>query len=354
MRRRLLILVVTSLLAACSSGSAGTTAISGSAPFTSTPADTPPTDTDPLAPITDAPGATSSTVGSVVVATTDTPSTDVAVTSPSETSTTTAERSIDGRPYEVFVPTSYDASTAVPLVVLLHGYTSNGDLQAAYFGMQPVAEERGFLLVHPDGTVDARGDQFWNATDACCNFMEATVDDSAFLAAVIDDIQQTYAVDPKRIYFVGHSNGGFMSYRMACDHADKVAAVASLAGATFDDASACQPSEPVSVVQIHGTDDPVIGYDGGDIFGNLFPSATATVGTWAAYDGCASTLQRTGTALDLDVDLADAETEVAQHSECPDGIAVELWTVQGGAHSPNLSPAFARSVIDFLLAHPKP
>jgi polyhydroxybutyrate depolymerase len=273
---------------------------------------------------------------------------------PSAEATTTVSQSIGDRSFDVFVPTSYDGSSAVPLVVLLHGYTSSGAEQEAYFELQPVADAQGLLLVHPDGTTDGRGDQFWNATDACCNFMGSTVDDSSFLAAVIADVQQTYNVDPKRIYVVGHSNGGFMSYRMACDHADTVAAIASLAGATFADTSECQPSEPVSVVQIHGSADQVIAYDGGAIGGNAYPGAPATVEAWATYNGCGPTLEPTGAQLDLDVDLPAAETDVAAYSGCPPSGEVELWTIDQGAHSPDLSTEFAGSVIDFLLAHPKP
>ncbi len=102
------------------------------------------------------------------------------------------------------------------------------------------APQGGFVYATPDGTIDGDGNRFWNATDACCNFDRRTVDDVAYLSSVIADIQGQLAIDPKRIAVVGHSNGGFMSYRMACERSDLVGAVVSLAGATFADSSRLQ------------------------------------------------------------------------------------------------------------------
>lgn len=267
------------------------------------------------------------------------------------------------RPVEVFVPSSYDPATPAPLVLLLHGYTASGALQELYFQIQPEAEKRGFLYAHPDGTQEASGTQFWNATEACCDIYGSGVDDSAYLRKVIEDIQGAYAVDPKRIYVMGHSNGGFMSYRMACDHADLVAGIASLAGATFVDAADCKASEPVSVLQIHGDQDETILYAGGSIVGDAYPSAAETVAQWVAIDGCTGA-GVDGAAIDLatradfqdsgSADLPGAETEVVAHGACAPGGHVELWTIVGGAHVPALSDGFTPAVIDFLMAHPKP
>ena len=268
----------------------------------------------------------------------------------------TAEVGTSERPATLFVPPGYDPDVPAPLLVLLHGYTSNGEEQDAYFRVRAEAEERGYLYLHPDGTVDAIGNPFWNATDACCDFVPSGVDDSGYLAGLIEEVQAGWSVDPGRVYVVGHSNGGFMSYRMACDHADLVAAIVSLAGATFDDPSACTPSRPVSVAQVHGTSDQVVAYEGGHLYGDpTFPSAPDTVATWAGYDGCGEwTLAADGGTLDLDVGLLGAETSVATAVGCPAGVGVELWTIDGGSHIPALGPDFLPAVFDFLEAHARP
>lgn len=88
---------------------------------------------------------------------------------------------------------------------------------------------------------------FWNATNSCCDLFHSGVDDSAYIASIIADVKSTVAVDPKRIFVVGHSNGGFMAYRMACNHAGDIAAIVSLAGATYRPATSNSGRCPVAV-----------------------------------------------------------------------------------------------------------
>jgi polyhydroxybutyrate depolymerase len=257
------------------------------------------------------------------------------------------------RPVEVLVPSSLKPGVPAPLVILLHGYSVNGNVEELYLQLAPLAEERGFLYAHPDGTIDPKANYFWNATDACCDMFASGVDDSAYLASVIDQIQARYSVDPKRIYLVGHSNGGFMSYRMACDHADKIAAIASLAGAMFADPSKCKPSSPVSVLQIHGTSDPEVLYDGS--MAENYPGAETTAKDWAALDSCAPDADGSAPALDLDDSIAGDETQVSRWTKgCASSTGVELWAIAGGHHVPSLTHEAHEKLIDFLFAHPKP
>lgn len=259
------------------------------------------------------------------------------------------------RPVKMYVPDSYDGSKPAPLLVLLHGYGASGTLQELYFAFQPHAEERGFLYAVPDGTVDADGKRFWNATDACCGFGQGTVDDSTYLAGVVDEIKSKFNVDEKRVYFVGHSNGGFMSYRMACDHADQIAAIVSLAGATYADDSKCTPSEPVAVLQVHGTADDTVLYDGGNFAGVFdYPGAVQTVEMWAAHDGC-EVAPADGGTLDLESSIGGVESTASVYATgCQPGGHAELWSIAGAGHIPNLSADFRTGVFDFLEAHPKP
>ena len=269
------------------------------------------------------------------------------------------------RPVTVFVPASYTADKLAPVLILLHGYGSSGRDHDLYFHLGTAAGARGFVYAHPDGTPDSKGHRFWNATDACCDFDRTGVADADYLAGLVASIESTVNIDPKRIYFIGHSNGGFMSYRIACDHADLVAGIVSLAGATFAEATDCRPSKPVAVLEIHGTLDDAIAFDGGTITGigapggplEPYPGVLDTVDTWADYDGCAAASDRPGWVdVDAEIDGADgpAESTIKAATGCQAGGHVELWTIPMGGHSPEIAPKFADEVLDFLVAHPKP
>ena len=259
------------------------------------------------------------------------------------------------RPFQVHVPKNYSSSKPAPLLIVLHGYTGSSVKMQRYFALRKEADERGVLTVYPDGNTDPTGNQFWNATDACCDLFASGADDSTYLRALLDDVRKGFAVDPKAIYFAGHSNGGFMSYRMACEHSDVVTAVVSLAGATWDDPSKCRPLRPVSVAQVHGTNDASIQFGGGAVQGHAFPSTETTISQWAAYDGCAGELSPPQSSkLDLESSIEGAETTVRTVTNCPDTIGVELWTINSGVHIPALTKEFAVRVLDFFAQHRKP
>ena len=259
------------------------------------------------------------------------------------------------RPYTMIVPTGYDGGT-IPMMVLLHGYGASGAIQNAYFDFAPLANSKRFLLATPDGTFDGTAKRMWNATDACCNFFPPIIDDVKYLTAILDDAAIKYRVDPKRVYFVGHSNGGFMSHRMACDKSDRVAAIVSLAGANWKTLSQCQPTNKVAVLQVHGTADATIPYDGGSNGTLAFPGAGETVQGWATKNGCTGGLLPIAGTFDLDTNVAGSETKRAAYT-CTAG-AAELWTMEGSSHIPNSPVAFPAAwgteVWNFLSAHPKP
>jgi polyhydroxybutyrate depolymerase len=267
------------------------------------------------------------------------------------------------RPVTVRVPPSYADDHPAPLLIVLHGYSSTGREDDDYLGLRALAADSGYLYASPDGTLDNDGNRFWNATDACCDFGGTGVDDVGYLRGVIDEIDGTLSVDLKRVSVVGHSNGGFMSYAIACAHADRIAALVSIAGATFADPADCTPSKPVAVVQVHGTADDNVDFDGGTVEGvgprqmGPYPGAETTAAAWAKYDGCESAAAKLDERIDVDgnvtVDGAEAETTVDRWTGCGSGGAVELWTIPGGGHIPDLTDAFSAAVFDFLNAHPK-
>lgn len=273
---------------------------------------------------------------------------------------TSADVTIGGaRPTVLHVPASYDPSVPTPLFFFLHGYSGSGADQESYWRHGPLAEEYTFLYVNPDGTMDGQGFRFWDSYDACCNFTGRPVDDSGYLRGLVEEVEAQFNVDRDRIYFAGGSNGGLMAYRMACDHADKVAAIASMAGTTNPDPARCNPVGPVHVLEVHGTADDTTLYDGGTFQGTDYFGSVATVEQWAAKNGCTLSADTSGPPLDLDSSIPGDETTVAKYTNgCREGGSAELWTIQGGGHIPSLitsgdTTTFARLMVEWLLAHPK-
>lgn len=256
----------------------------------------------------------------------------------------------DDRPAEVKLPDDYTTAQQWPMVILLHGYTASASIQDAYFRLSSRRTDRGFIAVLPDGTVDNSGDRFWNATEACCDFYSSGVDDVAYLGGLIDEAKERLAVDPQRVYLIGHSNGGFMSYRLACDIGSKITAIASLAGSSFGDAADCAEDGSVSVLQIHADADATVLYEGGSFFGEAYPGARELAERWAGRNSCDADPQA-ATSIDLDTAIAGDETTVERWAGCQSDTSVELWTIEGGGHTPALASDFSDQVLDFLLDH---
>ena len=271
-------------------------------------------------------------------------------------------KDLQGRKYDLKVPADLDMTKAAPLLVMLHGFTTEATAPQdmdAYMRVSPEANKRGIIVALPLGTHDTTLDKYeWNATDSCCGFDTPDANDIGYIAAMIDEISAKYKVDPKRIFVLGHSNGGFMAHRLACDEADKFAAIVSLAGGTFKNQKKCAASAPISVLQVHGDADKTISYTGGPPLGVAqlppAPGAVETVADWAVKNHCGKTPDTSAPAIDIVTDLAGAETTKSIYPDCEAGVATELWTIHGGPHSPAFSDAWAPAVLDFLMAHPKP
>ncbi len=266
----------------------------------------------------------------------------------------TTEPLVCERPVSVMKPPSYREDQRYPLLIALHGYASTVEGFDRLLGLRQAAAQRDFLFAAPEGTLDESNLRFWNATDGCCNLFGATVDDSAYLAAILRDLKRRFPVDPKRIYVVGHSNGGFMAYRFACEHAEDLAAVVSIAGATWNDDSKCRPVSPVSVLQVHGDQDGIIRYEGGRFAAQLelYPAARETLTKWSKYSGCTGGLSRLPETFDFDSNVDGDESQVEQAAACPQS-ALELWALRGGEHFPAFTATFVERLFGFLQAHPK-
>jgi polyhydroxybutyrate depolymerase len=265
---------------------------------------------------------------------------------------TLPERPGGDRPAEFFLPEQYDPVQPWPLVVQLHGFTVNARFQEGLLRTRRSIDDLGFILLTPDGTRNGDGDQFWNAGDVCCDFEADGVDDVAYLTGLIDEAQTRWHIDSDRIYVLGHSNGGYMSYRMACEVGDRIAGIMNLAGANSQAGADCP--HPVTVLHVHGTADDVVPYDGGVLGagggGRVTPGALESVEAWAAINGCDGVWDPQP-PRDVDIVLEGAETTVQLQHECASGAPVALWTIPDGAHIPRVGEGFMREALTFLFEH---
>ena len=231
------------------------------------------------------------------------------------------------REYRLYVPAIYTRTTnAVPLLLNLHGYGSNNLEQENYGDFRPIADTANFLVVHPNGTVDGTGKRFWNTFGP----RGTGVDDVAFISTLIDTLARRYRVDLNRVYSTGMSNGGFMSYELACQLGNRVAAIASVTGSmTTSRLAGCTSGRPVPVMEIHGTADLTVPYTGGTAL--QFVAIPALLDSWVQRNGCNPT--PTVTAVP-DINTTDGCTaERSVWADGRNGSAVEHFRIIGGGHT---------------------
>jgi polyhydroxybutyrate depolymerase len=256
------------------------------------------------------------------------------------------------RTYLIHVPPGTDATTPLPLVFVLHGATESNEGVEQLSGMSARADAEHFLAVYPNGTGRISDIPTWNAGN-CCGYAAANqIDDIGYFRALLAELERDYAIDRKRVYFTGISNGAMMSYRVACEMSDEVAAISPVEGALNVD---CHPSSAVSVLIFHGTADHLVPFDGGSTPFQIGPKRSDTsvayaVNFWVKRDACA----------DPPAHSELAEAHVDSYSGCRDGTAVALYAIQGGHHmwpgvaiSGNSVPA-TDLIWSFFAAHPKP
>lgn len=233
------------------------------------------------------------------------------------------------RAADVIRPADFVEGEVLPAVVLLHGYSSWGEDTDIIFHLAERVDTDRFLLVMPDGKEDLTGNQFWNATDDCCNWFGAKVDDVAYLSGLVADLRDGY--DLTEVAVVGHSNGAYMAYRLACDAPEAVDRLVTVAGAVPLQAPSCVGGKDIPLLHLHGTYDEVIGYDpyDGSFGGVATVGAAETVRRYAERAGCDATTHDVGTA-DLASTIRGDESSGAAYDGCPAPVA--LWSVEGGYH----------------------
>ena len=191
------------------------------------------------------------------------------------------------RTYEVHLPPAYDGRTPLPVVLNLHGGGGNATVQRRQSQMDKTADRFGFIVVYPEGTSAFGRLLTWNAGICCGYAMKQNVNDVGFIARLLDELPKQYAVDTARVYSMGMSNGAAMSYRLACELPDRIAAIGAVASTMGVDGP--RPTRPVPIMQIQGLKDPIAPFEGG--FGKSLPKVDRravrdVIAWWCEVDNC--------------------------------------------------------------------
>lgn len=253
------------------------------------------------------------------------------------------------RQYIVHVPTGYTPSVPVPLVLYFHGAGGSAAGASAGSGWSALADRDRFLAVYPQGLpFGVGGPAAW----ASAGPVDYGLDDLGFVRSVLAQVERRFCVQPRAVFATGMSSGGGMAGYLACALSGQIAAVAPVAPVAGNHYTltrpGCHPNRSVALLEIHGTADTVVPYQG--IAASLdpqwpLPSIPAWVAAWAGFDRCQG--QPVSRAI------ADGQTLVA-YTRCQGGTTVELWRLEGGGHTWPATLAGEASdnvILQFFLAH---
>ena len=253
---------------------------------------------------------------------------------------------IDGleRSYWLQVPPDLDPAHAVPVVFLFHGYREPaGEFNMSNF--KEMAYISGFLLVTPNGS-GPLDDIAWDAGGCCGIAAEEGVDEEAFIRGIMADLEQYFILDSKRIYATGYSNGGMLSYRLACEMSEVFAAIAPVSATQFYEP--CQPTQPVSILHVHGLADPIVPYEGGgELLPVTFPPVEEGLQFWLDYNGCEGEPTQ---------EQIWPSTTHTVYDACQLNTSVETYFLEYHNHDKLKTDTFRLAEVtwQFFLEHPKP
>jgi polyhydroxybutyrate depolymerase len=244
------------------------------------------------------------------------------------------------RTFKINIPTGYNKTVKVPLVIALHGRGGTGKSMMIITrrGFEKLADKDGFIIVYPDGIElnwnDGRTDE-----EANDRSHREDIDDTGFISALIDFMIKEYNIDPGCVYVTGISNGAIMAYRLACELSEKITAIAPVDGnipvMLYPE---CSPTGSVSVLAINNVDDPLVPFEGGDIYTSFHRvnlgkvlSADESIEFWVTRNKCSETPVVTEEP-DRDPEDGTRVTRKQYINEI-DGTEVILYAVDGGGHT---------------------
>lgn len=246
------------------------------------------------------------------------------------------------RQAKVHVPASYDPAKRTPVVINLHGRTSNGTQQAWLSRMIAKSDAAGFVVVHPESSTSPTS---WNSGAGCCDpAYSAHVDDLGFMTSLLAELESRVCVDPDRVFADGLSNGGYLAHTLGCEMSDRIAAIGAVAGVL--QLNTCHVTRPMPVFDVHGTADTLVSYSWVD----------STIDFWSGANGCTTTATT----------YQQGDATCVTHGGCDAGAEVVLCTIDQGGHQwPGGETApflgyksddliATDAMWEFFVAHPRP
>ena len=242
------------------------------------------------------------------------------------------------RTYNLFIPTGYSKDKSIPILMAFHGLGGSSTTFTNSLQLKVFNQDMNFILAVPNGWGSEAGSQSsWNAGICCAPSTDSRINDVELVQAILDSVTSNFSIDKSRIWAMGFSNGGMMSYRIACELSDKFTAIGVGGGAMM--LNTCSPPNQVSVIHLHGNLDSTIPIDGGGYFN--VPPVIPAFKLLNSANKCSTMVYEVAS------DLVSETTSAA----CEDGTEQKLINYFDQGHEWTF--AWTKEVIKFLFAHPR-
>lgn len=238
------------------------------------------------------------------------------------------------RYFKIHVPAEANLKKPLPLVLSFHGGGGSMQIQSdnRYYGLTAKSDQEKYIAVFPNGYSKLASGDFatWNAGKCCADARDKKIDDVKFVRALVEKVKALLPIEHEQIYATGMSNGGMMSYRLACEASDIFKAIAAVAGT--DATTDCKPVKPVSIFHIHALDDDHVLYEGGagkNAFKDRtkvteFTSVADTIKKWKNLNNCKGKPELT---------ILNNRAQCETYTNCKNHAVVKLCTTASGGHS---------------------